>query len=100
MSIDQLGQHIRFAQFPELTFPSMASAFDFFEVRAKLEKQRAAQATGQLAKYAPSQARRAEAVDPCEQKRRFDALLEPANVISKMVRLPPHSYLRTTRLSI
>lgn len=76
----------------------MESAFYYFEMRAKLQKQGVIQANGQLIDHAVQRARPLRALDSCDEVWRFDASLKPAN-LKPMVRLPrPYSRLRSLQL--
>ena len=88
---DHLGQHIRFPQCPHLTFASMERAFEYFEALANLLKlQRALQAVGQPAGYAPQQAPLPERPDFCERTWQLKSSLESSNV-KAVVHLPTNS---------
>ena len=82
---DHLGQHIRFPQCPHLTFPSMESAFGYFEKLAKSQKlQRAVEVSGLPIGYP-------KIPDPCERTWELKSSLEPSDV-KPVVRLPTHLY--------
>ena len=106
MFVDQSGQHIKFPQYPGLTFSSMEAAFTYIEAHAKLQKQRTAWAKSQSAVCDVQRSRWPRPLDPSERIWQFDSSLEPNNV-KPAVRLPiryleqaiPHVELAAEALS-